>query len=104
MKEKTVEVNCIPCKEWKIEKDKKITVSLVAPATRPDMFKEYPVIMVFNEKIKSWEACPLIEYKKPCPICKTMMLVRAIAGTTWLACCSHDCYELYFKRKKEEGK
>ena len=97
--DKPMECNCIPYKKWKIEKDKKITVSNVYPA-KPENFHEYPVIMVFNEKLKTWQADPLVEYKNVCPVCLKLMLVRAILGTTWLACCSKECYEKYNQVKE----
>jgi len=100
--DKPIEVNCIWAKKWKIMKDKRITVSTIYPA-RPENFHEYPVIMVYNEKWKSWKAEPLVEYKSACPVCLKLMLVRAIAGTTWLACCSKKCYEKYDNYRKEKG-
>lgn len=98
--DKPIECNCIPYKEWKLEKDKKITVSNVYPA-KPENFREYPVIMVFNEKLETWQAEPLVEYSDACPVCLKLMLVRAIAGSTWLACCSKECYEKYWKLRKK---
>lgn len=86
------ECNCIPYKKWRIEKDKKTMYSNVYPA-KPENFYECPVIMVYNEKMETWQAEPLIEYSDVCPICLKLLLVRAIAGSTWLACCSKECYE-----------
>ena len=94
-----IECNCIPYKKWKLRKDVKITVSDVYPA-KLENFHEYPVIMVFNEKLETWQANPLVEYRAVCPVCLKLMLVRAIAGTTWLACCSKECYEKYEQVKK----
>jgi len=99
-RDKPIECNCIPYKKWKIEKDRKITVSTVYPA-KPEYFHEYTVILVFNEKLETWQAEPLVECKNVCPVCLKLMLVRAIAGTTWLACCSKECYEKYKKLRKK---
>lgn len=98
--DKPIECNCIPYKEWKLRKEVKITVSTVYPA-KPEDFHEYPVIMVFNEKLKTWQAEPLVEYSNVCPVCLKLMLVRAIAGSSWLACCSKECYEKYDKLRKK---
>lgn len=94
-----IECNCIPYKKWRIEKDKKITLSNVYPA-KPGDFREYRVILVFNEKLETWQAEPLVEYRNVCPVCLKLMLVRAISGTTWLACCSKECYKKYNQMKR----
>lgn len=36
-----------------------------------------------------------IEYEDACPVCLKLMLVRAIRGSSWLACCSDECYQKY---------
>lgn len=95
------EINCIPNKKWKLRKDLKTTFCGHYP-NKPEDYKSYPVIMVWNEYFKSYRPEPLIEYKEACPVClKTLMLVRAVAGTTWLACCCEDCYKKYRKWKEE---
>jgi hypothetical protein len=102
--EKPIEVNClgVPKGKYKIT-DKKMVFSWHYPA-KPESFKEYRVVMIYNEKLGTWEPKPLIEYIDSCPICGKLMLVRAIAGTTWLACCSEKCYEEWDRRNKKEAK
>ena len=53
-------------------------------------------VKVFNEKTGRWQTYDMIEYHDNCPVCGKAMLVRAIPGTTWLACCSEECYRKYF--------
>jgi hypothetical protein len=97
--EKLVEVNCFGVQEGKyIITDRKMLFSTHYPA-KPEDFKEYKVVLIYNDKLKTWEAHPMIEYIDKCPVCGRLMLVRAIAGTTWLACCSEKCYEEYLKKK-----
>jgi hypothetical protein len=43
----------------------------------------------------------MIEYLDKCTICGRLMLVRAIVGTTWLACCSEKCYEEWEKHESK---
>ena len=101
MDEKPVEVNCfgLPEGKYRIERDKRITVSLAYPA-RP---KDFPVVMIYNDKLGTWQAEPMVEYHERCPVCGKPMLVRAIAGTTWLACCSEGCYRKLKEKEEELG-
>jgi hypothetical protein len=61
------------------------------------------IIRHFNEKAGIWMEEPGVEYKDICPACGKLMLVRAITRTTWLACCSKECYEKYLKHKEMES-
>jgi hypothetical protein len=55
----------------------------------------------YNDKLKTWQPEPMIEYLDKCTICGRLMLVRAIVGTTWLACCSEKCYEEWEKHESK---
>jgi hypothetical protein len=59
------------------------------------------IVRIFNEKIQHWQEQIAVEYQDICPICGSLMLVRAIQGTTWLALCSKECYEKYDALRKE---
>jgi len=85
-KEIPQECNCIPAKDYKISKGLTISVK--------------------NEKLGGiWIDHVGIEHMDLCPVCGTLLLVRAIKGTTYLACCSKKCYDKYFEYiKKKEGK
>ena len=98
------EVNCfgLPEGKYRIERGKKITVSLTYPA-KPEDFREYPVVMVYNDKLGTWQAEPMVECYERCPVCGKLMLVRAIAGTSWLACCSEGCYRKMGEKAEELG-
>jgi len=98
--EKPVEVNCfgLPEGKYRIERDKRITVSLVHPARRPEDFRVYQVVMVYNDKLGTWQAEPMVEYHERCPVCGKLMLVRAIAG-----CCSEECYRKMEEKAEELG-
>jgi hypothetical protein len=99
MKDKPIEVNCLGVPEEKyIITDKTMLFSWHYPA-KPECFKEYRIILIYNDKLETWEPKPLIEYLDNCPICGKLILVRSIAGTTWIACCSEKCY----KKWKEKG-
>jgi len=54
-------------------------------------------VEILNEKIGKgiWQNYPLVDYYDACPVCGKLMRVQAIRGTTWLACCSKDCYTTY---------
>ena len=60
------------------------------------------VVKVFNEKLGVWQEHIGVEYVDVCCICGSLMLVRAIRGTTWLALCSKECYEKFDKLRKEK--
>jgi hypothetical protein len=98
------EVNCfgLPKDKYKLMPDKKITLSTVYPARLED-FKQYSTVLIYNEKLKTWEAHGYVEYTDKCPVCGTPILVRAIAGTTWLACCSEECYARWRLEKTLDG-
>jgi hypothetical protein len=103
MNEKPVEVNCFGVPEGKyIITDKKMVFSTHYPA-RPEDFKEYKVVLIYNDKLKTWEAHPMVEYEDKCSVCGRLMLVRAIAGTNWLACCSEECYKIALEKLKKDG-
>lgn len=59
------------------------------------------VVKIYNPKLEMWQEEIGVEYEDICPICGTLMLVRAIQGTTWLALCSKECYEKYYALRKE---
>ena len=59
------------------------------------------IVNIFNEKTQHWREEIAVEYNDVCPICGTLMLVKAIKGTTWLALCSKECYDKYKKLKEE---
>ena len=102
-KTEPVEVNCFGTTKYKLCPDKRIILARRYPA-RPEDFKEYPVVLIYNEKLKTWEAHGYLEYLDKCPVCGREMIVRAIPGTTWLACCSEECYRKYYEeheRKQE---
>ena len=80
--EKPKEVNCIGTTKFEIV-GRKLT------------------LRIFNEKIQHWQEVIGVEYQDVCPVCGTLMLVRAVQGSTWLALCSKECYEKYDALKKE---
>jgi hypothetical protein len=50
-------------------------------------------VTVFNDKVGRWETYGLVDYVAFCPgECGRRIRVLAIAGTTWLATCSEECY------------
>lgn len=57
---------------------------------------------IYNEKTGQWYDTNIVEYRDVCPICGKLMLVRAVCGSTWLACCSEDCYNNYFEKRNEK--
>jgi len=61
-------------------------------------------IEIYNEKLGVWQTYTLVEYYDKCPVCGRLMHVYAIKGTTWLACCSPECYEKYLNRMEVERK
>jgi len=90
--DKPIEINCfgVPKEKYQIRSDQTTTYSNCYPA-RPEDFREYKVVMIFNDKLQTWQACPMVEYLDACPVCLKLMLVRAVAGTTWIAACSEEC-------------
>ena len=81
-KETPIEVNCLGSKDFKIgSKQTFIRVSI----KRSD---------------GGWQDYDGMEYEDLCPVCLKLMLVRAIRGSTWLACCSKECYEKYADYQK----
>lgn len=50
---------------------------------------------VWNPKIEQWMPEMILQYEDACPICLKLMLVRAIQGSSWLACCSKECTDKY---------
>jgi len=91
-------VNCFGTAKYKLYPERKITLSTAYPA-RPEDFKEYKLVLLWNEKLKTWQAWGYIEYCENCPVCGRPMLVRALPGTTWIACCSDECYKKYAELK-----
>lgn len=57
--------------------------------------KKVRQVRVFNEVMGYWQIVDAVEYEDLCPICGTLMLVRAIRGSTWLALCSEECTQKY---------
>jgi len=74
--EEPVEVDCFGTDKYKIL-GKKVVVR----------------VRIYNEKLGIWEDRMAVEYYDVCPVCGRLMLVRALEGTTYLACCSEECYE-----------
>jgi len=60
-------------------------------------------VQIFNEKLRVWETYDLVEYYDNCPVCGKRMHVYAVKGTTWLACCSDECYQKLQKKREELG-
>jgi len=98
--DKPIEVNCFGNRKYKLYPNKKITLTTHAPA-RPEDFREYKLILLWNEKLKTWESWGYVEYLDVCPVCGRLMLVRALPGTTWIACCGEDCYKKWFEWYKK---
>jgi len=57
-------------------------------------------VKVFNEKLGTWQRYPCNDYLDVCPVCGRLMCVYYIPGTTYLACCSKECYEKYARMEK----
>ncbi len=57
-------------------------------------------VKVFNEKLGTWQRYPCNDYLDVCPVCGRLLRVYYIPGTTYLACCSEECYEKYMKWEK----
>jgi len=79
-REEAIEVNCFGTKQYKI--------------------RHGLVVELFNEKLGIWQEYPGVEHNEICPVCGRVMLVRAIKGTTYLACCSKECYKKYLEWRK----
>jgi len=52
-------------------------------------------VKIYNEKLGTWQYYPCNEYLDVCPVCGKLMKVFYIPGTTYLACCSEQCYKKY---------
>lgn len=50
-------------------------------------------VKIYNEEHQFWHYYDCLEYQDVCPMCGTLMQVRAIKGSTWLALCSKACGE-----------
>ncbi len=84
----SIEVNCFGLQEDHYEILEKVTVHKVR---------------IFNEKVGQWQIVDMIEYEDLCGICGSLMLVRAIKGSTWLAFCSKKCWEKFDQLRKEDS-
>jgi len=100
--DKPIIVNCFGNRKYKLFPNKKITLTTHYPA-KPEDFREYKLILYYNERLGTWVAWGYIEYYDVCPVCGKLMLVRAMVGTTWVACCSKKCYEKWFEWYKKWG-
>ena len=61
-------------------------------------------VEAFNDEIGHWQVYGIVDYLDKCPICGKLIRVQAVKGTTYLACCSKECYEKYeLKNSKDEG-
>ena len=58
---------------------------------------------IFNEKTGEWEFYPVNEALIDCPVCGKRLKAYYIPGTTWLACCSEECYKKLDEKVKELG-
>jgi len=62
--------------------------------------KESAYVKIYNPKLKYWMDYPLHDYIDECPTCGKPIHIFYIPGTTYLACCSKECYEEYDKREE----
>jgi hypothetical protein len=89
-------------KEARKNKEKAKAINCFS-ASKYEILGRRLTVRIFNEKTQHWQEEIAVEYHEICPICGSLMLVRAIQGTTWLALCSTECYEKYAALKKEVG-
>ena len=61
------------------------------------------MVEVWNEKLNAWQCYPCNEAILNCPVCGKPMRCFYIPGTTWLACCSKECYEKFDAKVRELG-
>ena len=88
-----VEVRCFGVPDSKVR-----DVGAVRPlrSMRDGQNQLRKTVTIYNDKIKYWETCELVDYHDRCPVCDRMMHVMAVQGTTWIACCSRPCYTRWF--------
>ncbi|RLI25547.1 hypothetical protein DRO58_06265 [Candidatus Bathyarchaeota archaeon] len=98
-----VEVHVFGTGKYVLKRDVGMAYSLVAPQ-RPGTGRiSRHSVQVYNEKTGSWEWYPCEEAIAPCPVCGRPMKCLYIPGTTWLACCSEECYRMFDEKVRELG-
>jgi len=93
-----VEVYVFGTKDFKLHRGVSIDFDVGAGPMRSQHMVE-----IFNEKIGAWQYCPCNETIVRCPVCGKPMKCFYIPGTTWLACCSKECYEKFDEKVHELG-
>jgi len=61
------------------------------------------MVEIFNEKAGRWQKYAVNEAFVECPVCGKRLKAYYIPGTTWLACCSEECYGKLDEKAKELG-
>jgi hypothetical protein len=94
--EKPVEVNCFGTKKYELGR---LYVDSLA-TDEVGKLNGLIHVRVYNDKISHWMEEDAIQYPELCPVDGKFMLVRAIRGTTWIACCGEKCYAVWMEYHK----
>jgi hypothetical protein len=95
-----VEVNVfgVPQDKFKLHRDVRINYNIGG-----GLRLSQHMVEIFNEKLGTWQCCPCNEAVVNCPVCGKPMRCFYIPGTTWLACCSRECYQKFDEKVRELG-